>query len=167
MITIDPYSTHLSYLNNIFNICGKMNNAVEFGMGKFSTELLLKNTNKLISIEMQSDLWFNDMCENFKNYKNWEPHMKIGANEYNSVVLPNVINIAFVDGHGNSRPECIKLMMSMDCQIIVAHDTEESSYGWSRVINGDYKVLTFKKFNNWTTLWTKNDDLYNKMILFE
>lgn len=165
MDSIDLYSTHLEYLSEIFKIKGKVNSIIEFGTGNYSTRLLIENSNKCISIEMQSEDWFNQMIEKFLERKNWTPYLKLGPMEWTDLDLTECFDIGFVDGHGGSRPECINFLMRKGCPIILSHDTEEPGYGWSRVIeNNEYRKIIFKKYKNWTTLWTTDDDVYNYFI---
>jgi prepilin-type processing-associated H-X9-DG protein len=152
----DPYGTHLDLLRAIFKFTGKQKNVVEFGMGNFSTELLLENSTNLISIEMQSEDWYEKMFEKFKNKPNWRSLKLIGPLQFMSCDFKNT-NLAFVDGHGESRPECVNLMFNNNVPVVIAHDTEMGSYGWSRVKElPDYKKFIFKKHENWTTVWTTN-----------
>ncbi len=113
---------------------------------------------------MQSENWFNEVVNKFKQNKNWEYHCSIGSKTFLTLSYPDKIDFSFVDGHGDSRPECINFMMDKGCPIIVAHDTEEGSYGWNRVrTNNGYKKIDYKKHKNWTTLWTNNDELFNHL----
>ena len=164
MNDIDLYSTHLKYLNDIFNIKGKLKNIVEFGTGYYSTELLINNGLDVMSIEMQSEEWYNSVKNKFSYYKNWKCYNLIGAFEFNNIEYPENIDMSFVDGHGDSRPECINMMMEKNCPIIVAHDTEEPGYRWDKVKNDlGYDKLDFKEYVNWTTLWTKDKYLLDQL----
>lgn len=162
MIITDLYSTHIALLTRIFENTGKLNNIIEFGMGNYSTELLLSNCNHLISIEMQLEEWFNNMTNKFNN-KAWEPVLLLGSREFYNAELPSGIDLAFIDGHGDTRPECINYMVEKKCPIIVAHDTEEQGYGWDRVTAIDYKTIIFKEYTNWTTVWTTDINLYKAL----
>ncbi len=105
MTTTDLYSTHLPFLEKIFSLIEKPNLVIEFGMGNYSTEFFIQNSNKVESIEMQSKEWYDNMHEKFKTYDNWSPFMFIGPDEYkkHNFLKPD---LCFVDGHGNTRPEC-------------------------------------------------------------
>lgn len=163
MPDIDLYSTHLDLLQNVFANIGKQKNVVEFGMGNFSTEFLLKNSDRLVSIEMQSEDWYNNMVNKFGNNKNWKHLKLIGPNQYTSCIFDNT-DFAFVDGHGETRPECVNLMFSKKAPVIIAHDTEAGSYGWNRVqAPSEYFSFIFKKYENWSTVWTTNQSLYNHL----
>lgn len=164
MTNIDLYSTHLSYLSEIFKYTGKLKNVVEFGMGNFSTDLLINNCENVISIEMQSEYWYQNIYDKFHKMGNWSPYKLLGPLNFQEIQYPEIIDLSFVDGHGDSRPDCINFMMNKKCPIIVAHDTESSSYNWHLVNNISYKKIEFKQFENWTTLWTIDYNLYNFMI---
>jgi hypothetical protein len=165
MTQIDAYSTHLEYIQEIFNFKGRLNTVVEFGMGNYSTGLLIENADNIISIEMQSDEWYNKMVENFSIKENWKHYSLIGPFEFTKINYPEQIDLSFVDGHGGSRPECINYLMDKNCPIIVSHDTEEPGYRWNLVNdNNSYKRIDFKKYTNWTSIWTTDYDLYNNFI---
>ncbi len=162
MENIDLYSTHLEYLIEIFNHKGKLKNIVEFGTGDYSTKLLIENGENVLSIEMQSADWYNKMVSNFKESKNWTPYLSLGPMNWVNIEFPKTIDLGFVDGHGDSRPECINFLMGLNCPIIVSHDTEEKGYGWERVNSeNNYEKLTFTKYPNWTTVWSTDSELIN------
>lgn len=160
---MDLYSTHIEYLTEIFRFKGKLEKVIEFGMGNYSTKLLIENSLNITSIEMQSEEWYNKMVSEFGTFSNWTHYKLIGPYEFKKLTYEK-FDMAFVDGHGDSRPECINLMMSIRCPIIFSHDTEEPGYGWVRVdTNNEYYKLEFKKHQNWTTLWTTDISIFEKM----
>lgn len=162
MEKVDLYSTHLEYINSVFEFKGSLKNIVEFGMGNYSTELLINNGDNVISIEMQSDEWYDKMVDNFSDKKNWTSYKLIGPYTFKEINYPEFVDMSFVDGHGGSRPDCINFMMDMGCPIIFSHDTEEPGYQWYRVKdNTNYKKIEFKKYSNWTTVWTTDIKLFD------
>jgi len=160
---MDVYSTHLKYLELIIDFCPDIENVVEFGMGYYSTKLFVDRVKKVTSIEMQTKEWFNKIESEFKDHAKWTPVALIGPFEFLGHKYPEKIDLVFVDGHGDSRPECINFMVEKRCRVIVAHDTEEQSYRWDKVAQNDYMKLTFKDFENWTTCWTLNPLLYEHL----
>ena len=60
-----------------------------------------------------------------------------------------------MDGHRESRPECINFLMSKGCRVIVAHDTEHRNYGWGRVKDVGYRRIDYKERTPWATVWVK------------
>lgn len=164
MSEIDLYATHLPFIKKVFSVIEKPKLIIEFGMGLYSTEFFIKNSEKTISIEMQSEEWFNNMFNKFGDTVNWEAHLLLGQNTYKNFNFSKEADVSFIDGHGESRPECINLMMDLQCPIILAHDTETTSYGWDRVnINNDYNSYTYKGFSVWTTIWFKDNELLKKI----
>lgn len=158
---IDLYSTHIEFLDLIFEHKGKVDKIVEFGSGFFSTDFFIKKGKEVISIEMQSENWYNQVKSKFTDEINWTIYLSLGPLNFINLEFYNDTDFSFVDGHGDSRPECINLMMTKNCPIIVSHDTEEPGYGWTRVKNEkNYQTLTFKKYQNWTTIWTTDEKLY-------
>jgi hypothetical protein len=160
---IDLYSTHLDVLKKIIGIIGKPDLCIEFGSGDYSTSFLIENAKELISIEMQSEEWYNKMVSKFNGNPNWKHFLSVGPNTYENLDLPTP-SLCFVDGHGDSRPECVNLMILKRCPIIVAHDTERESYGWDRIDPKDYLKINFTNHENWTSVWVYDVGLYNKLL---
>lgn len=161
---MDLYSTHIEYIRKIYSLIDKPKFAVEFGCGNYSTDWLIKNSENGVSIEMQSSDWYNTIKDKFKDFTNWKFIEAIGPWNFSDFKFPETIDFAFVDGHGDTRPECINLMMEKQCPVIVSHDTETDCYGWERVSNDyGYKRLIFSKYHPQTSLWTKNEDLFTYM----
>lgn len=156
---MDLYSTHIEPIKKIFSFIDQPKISLEFGMGNYSTDFLIKNSDELISIEMQSDFWFNEMSNKFSSFSNWKAIKCLGPFEFLNLSYPEFVDFCFVDGHGDSRPDCINLMIEKKCPVIVAHDTEESGYNWNKVLRKDYQEHVFKDYKNWTTLWTNNLEL--------
>ena len=161
---IPTISTHREYLEEIFKIKGKVGTILEFGMGDFSSGLLIENGNKVVSIEMQNKSWYDKITNNFSDRDNWTGILSLGPHSYRTITLPEKVDLAFVDGHGKSRFDCINDMMDRNCAIIVAHDTQQPTYHWDRVREEKkYKKVTFKKYSVWTTMWTTDGELYDKI----
>jgi hypothetical protein len=93
MENIDLYSTHLELLNKISEIKGKFNNIIEFGMGNYSTPFLIDNSENCISIEMQSDEWFNTINLKFKDLNSWTGIKSIGPFGFYSLDYPEKITL--------------------------------------------------------------------------
>ncbi len=164
MTEIATISTHREYLEEIFKIKGKLNTIIEFGMGDFSSGLLVENGKNVVSIEMQNKSWYDKISNKFSKMDNWEGILSLGPHTYKTLELPKKVDLAFVDGHGSSRFDCINDMMDIGCKTIVAHDTQQPTYYWDRVkVNEEYKKLTFKKHSVWTSMWTKDTELYEKI----
>lgn len=162
---VDSYSTHREYLAEVFKIKGEIATVLEFGTGNYSTGLMIENSEKCISIEMQSAVWYEKMVGRFSGSKNWERHLSIGPMKWMGIDLPDTIDLGFVDGHGESRPECINYLMAKGCPIIICHDTEEPGYGWDRVKHDKaYRQIVFKKHDNWTTLWTTDVTVHDHFV---
>jgi hypothetical protein len=156
---INPYSTHLELINRTFNFIGKQNNVIEFGMGHFSTNTLLTHSVNLTSIEMQSEEWYNKMVKELSHNKNWTHYKLIDPHEYRVLKFGN-IDFALSDGHGSSRPCVVNDMIKINVPVIVAHDTEDSYYGWHNInLPSNYKSFTHKQYKPWTTIYSSNLDL--------
>lgn len=129
---MNPYSSHLPALRTIL-ARHPVATVVEFGMGLFSTELFLTHCHRVMSVEMQSEDWYHRMIKLYQPVHTWEPVLSLGARGFADLSYPQDIDLIFVDGHGESRPEVINFAVQRGCGIIVAHDTEARGYGWERV----------------------------------
>jgi predicted O-methyltransferase YrrM len=151
----DGYSTHLSLLKSLLS--KNIDSVFEFGTGLYSTKLFLENCTRVIACEMQSEDWYNKVNDEFKDHDNVEVLYMLGpdkAIEYLSEINSR-FDLIFVDGHGSNRWKAIN-EASKFTDLIVAHDTETSSYNWHLVDLGDEWVRTdYKEFDPWTTTWEK------------
>lgn len=126
------WGAHLEVLKKIF-LENKIKSVLEFGMGHFSTEFFLLNNCQVTSIEMQDQSWFIKMRDSIGKNINWNPLLILGA--YKSLQKPipeNTFDLAFIDGHLDSRPDCINFCFGK-VPIIVAHDFECPVYKWDRI----------------------------------
>ena len=140
---------------------------LELGVGYYSTKLYLDNCDKLISIESDSDEWFDLMEENYSNYKNWE-HLKITGLSQVCDFLKNkneIFDIIFVDGDEFRSEET---NFSFDyATTIIGHDTQHL-FRDRYLVPTDFYQIDFKKFyvsyghnagyddKPWTTMFTKD-----------
>ena len=110
---------------------------------------------------MQSEEWF----EKIKILPSSDVRLMLGYQNYDYITkIGEKFDMVFVDGHGSTRPECINESIKLKIPYIVAHDTEEASYGWNRVYDStDYKQYNYKKYKNWTTLWTTDQSFYDSV----
>lgn len=79
------------------------------------------------------------MRDSIGEHENWEKLLMLGPSEALNLEFPeNHFDLAFIDGHVASRPECVNKCFGL-VPIIVAHDYECPVYGWDRVkIPDDY-----------------------------
>ena len=149
------FYTHIPVLRELLPYGGGLVNGVEFGGGFYSTSFLLDRCGTLLTVEMQSETWYSSLRNMYEPRDTWRLALALGPYAFLSLDYPSLIDFAFVDGHFESRPECVNLMMRLGCPIIVAHDTEEPSYGWSRVAEGAYSRYVYSKETPHTTTWIK------------
>jgi len=129
----------------------KIEEVVEFGMGLFSTPFFLERCNEVLSVEMQSEKWYNLIYSKYGDRTSWHPVKFIHPYHAIDWMQEAKFDLCFVDGHINSRPECINLACA---PIIVAHDTECQAYGWQRVsLPEGYKEIKHTKQTPHTTVW--------------
>jgi hypothetical protein len=158
---MDPYRTHIPVLETIFKT-KNINSVLEFGMGYNSTPFFLERCKNVTSIEMQQKEWFDKITSEYsKTYKDWKHHLSIGPFAAFSLqeVMTQNYDLVFVDGHGDSRPECINAFFNK-AEIIVAHDAEEPGYRWNLVNKPDnYNQYLFARLNPFTLIYSKDFDL--------
>jgi hypothetical protein len=161
MIIENGFGSHLAILQEIFKL-KKINSVLEFGCGDYSTDFFINNCEKVTSIEMQTQEWFNKVSDKYKNKSNWKGILCIGRFEFQKLKYEKV-DLCFVDGHGDSRPEQINIIQPYT-NIIVAHDTETWTYHWERIMF--FKPMhAFKhtKLQPHTTIWSIDESLIKEI----
>jgi hypothetical protein len=145
--------SHLPVLKRVIEE-HKPRTVFEFGMGDGSTPLFIEHCRQVVSVEMQSLSWYVELVGKYEA-DNWAP-----------ICLPcprcgiyfltggQTFDLVFVDGHGDTRPEQIRAA-SEKTDLIIAHDTEEPSYGWGRVNMPGWKETTYKDHPTWTTVYER------------
>jgi predicted O-methyltransferase YrrM len=158
---MDAYATHVPIMKFIFQE-RKFRKILEFGMGNNSTKLLFENCDELVSVEMQQQHWYDTMLkQNFAKNKNWKPVLCLGSHKIfeNEEIMNKDYDLVFVDGHGDSRPECINHFLGKS-KVIVAHDVETASYRWELVrIPSDYEVFYCNHLNPATAVYSSDIQL--------
>lgn len=152
---MNGFGSHLPLLEEIFKQ-RTINSVLEFGCGDFSTDFFLKNSNDVTSIEMQEKSWFDKISEKYSNDHRWKGILCLGPMEFLKLKYFK-IDLAFVDGHGDSRPDQINWIQNYT-NIIVAHDTETYTYQWERIMffKKMYK-FQYTKFTPFTTVWSSDE----------
>ena len=160
-IEVNSYSNHIVLIDFVFKR-RKIKNVFEYGSGFGSTPYFCKMSESVVCVEMQEENWFwrvrNELKQKFKNL---EIHFRLGGENWDFAKKTNQnYDLMFVDGHGDSRPDCINLGFEMNVPYIISHDTEEAGYKWERVsMPTNYQSFTLKLFNNHTTIWTNDIEL--------
>lgn len=148
-MSLDPTATHLPILEALLKT-GKIKKVLEFGCGLFSTKKFLEHGCDLLSIEMQHEEWLHKV----KDELGANIILALGPMEWQKLDLDDHYDLIFVDGHGDSRPDC--MMWAKDrTDIIVAHDTEHPYYQWDRADMSGFVKTEFKDYDTWTTVWHK------------
>ena len=158
---MDGFGSHLKMFKLIFEY-KEVNSMIEFGMGDFSTPFFIENVKEeIISIEMQQKSWYDKIHEQFSKSEKWTGISCIGRFDFMKLKIYKEFDLAFVDGHGDSRPECINFISEFVPSIVV-HDTETLSYRWNLIhLPGDYIRVDDIKSRPWTTLYTTDSKLAN------
>ena len=147
---LDPTATHLPIWDELFK-ARKIKTILEFGCGLFSTQKFVDQGCEVTSIEMQHQEWFDRVKLAIPGVNLL---LALGPFEWRNLPLEARYDAIFVDGHGDSRPEC--LMWAKDhTDLIVSHDTEHGYYGWERADMSGFKETVHDDLSPWTTVWVK------------
>lgn len=126
---IPTYASHLPVLAALIDR-HDVKTVMEFGMGLASTPLFLHCCDHVVSIEMNSQEWFNFLVGIYQCAR-WTPYYFPVLSSVEVMIFP-ASDLVLVDGHGDSRPEQIEAATKIS-KLIVVHDVQEPSYGWDRV----------------------------------
>lgn len=162
---MNPFSTHLSTLNFLIDEYN-VRSVFEFGCGLYSTKLFIEKCDTVYSCEMQSKEWYEKIKREFINsnnlclrYFNEIDNGNINAN-FDAInyfkSLNTKFDMVFVDGHKDSRWQCINEARNYT-NIIVTHDTEDrKNYHWNRInLDNSWKRTDIKNMVPFTTYWIK------------
>ena len=148
---LDPTATHLPVFKFLFAKYPYIKDVLEFGCGLYSTPMFIENGCNVTSIEMQHESWYERVQEFCPKA---DVRLSLGPMTWQTQPLKSRYDLIFVDGHGDSRPEC--MMWAKDhTNIIVAHDTEHPYYGWDRADMSGWHKEEIKDFPVWTTYWIR------------
>ncbi len=165
-LKLNPYNTHLPILERIF-LLKKIKRVFEFGLGIYSTPFFTEKAESVVSIEMQSEDWFNQM-----NY--YDDNLKVLYRPGGELAIeylrsdPTVYDLIFVDGHGGTRWKCVNTSFEKGYEIIVAHDTEQKTYEWDRIKMPDgYYKIDMVQYTPWTTVWSTDEKLITTLGIID
>lgn len=159
------YGTHFPALKFVFSNFN-IKKVFEFGLGLFSTKFFLDLGCELISVEMQDVEWLEKVRKEIRYPDSWKSFYT-GVDISNEIMeLANNCDLAFVDGHLNSRPECVNEMFKRNIPVIVAHDFECNVYGWERIlIPGNYNRILLDSHPVASTATVTTAIFYNPTLL--
>lgn len=150
METLEPTATHLPVLQEIFKT-RKIKDVLEFGCGMFSTKFFVESGCNVTSIEMQHKEWFDKVSAEFPDIK---LYLALGPMAWKGIKLFRRYDLIFVDGHGDSRPDC--MMWAKDhTDLIIAHDTEDGYYKWERADMSGFDKKLYDSLTPTTTVWVR------------
>jgi hypothetical protein len=161
---IHRFNTHLPVLEWLFSKY-EINNVIEFGMGMGSTPFLLDRCKKLVSIEMQSQEWYENISTKFYDRKSFTPLFLEGPDK--AVELfdgINDIDLVFVDGHKETRWLLTNMAMERS-KIVVTHDTESKLYEYEKISVPDgWHRADIKDLHPWTTIFIKDKHIIDELL---
>lgn len=149
-MALDPTATHLPILESLFARY-QIKDVLEFGCGLFSTKFFHDQKCNVTSIEMQHEHWRDTVK---KSLPDADIRLALGPETWRELKLKPRYDFIFVDGHGDSRPEC--MVWAKDrTNLIAAHDTEHPYYMWDRADMSGFTKYEYKDLSPWTTVWVK------------
>jgi hypothetical protein len=147
---LDPTATHLPVWAGLFK-AHEIKRVLEFGCGLFSTRHFVDQGCEVTSIEMQHQEWFDRVKAEIPGVNLL---LALGPDAWRELDLAPRYDAIFVDGHGDSRPECLEWAKGRT-DLIVAHDTEHPYYDWDRAYMSGFKKTVHDALTPWTTVWVK------------
>ncbi len=165
------YATHLPILDFLLDEI-KPQASLEWGMGLYSTPLLIEKSPKVCSIETTSLEWSEKMSEKFLHCDCcFSVETKIsdtGALD----ILDNLSNssdcwdLILNDGDAHSRH-----IIAQTCQfwdpvgtVIVSHDTQEKQYRYDSIlIREGWQWVDIMDYSVWTSVLTNKSELIQKL----
>lgn len=147
---LDPTATHLPVFEKLFEKY-PIKTVLEFGCGEFSTSFFIQHASYVTAIEMQSEDWYKRVK---KAHPSVDLRLALGPFKWKEQPLMSHYDLIFVDGHGDSRPECINWAQDRT-DIIVAHDTEHPYYRWELVDVKGFTKHVYDELSPTTTVWVR------------
>lgn len=128
----NPYNSHIPVLETLFKN-REIKRVLETGSGFGSTVFFMNRCESVLSIEMQSEDWYEKVKEavgsKVKLVKEMDPVKAVGIIK----ALPEKFDLAFIDGHGANRWAQANAAFDKT-DLVVVHDTEAMIYQWEKVI---------------------------------
>ena len=161
------YGSHKFVLEAILNKF-EIASILEFGTGYCSTPLFLKNAKRVLSIEEQSEEWYNKIKDAYSKEDNFEIRLSLSNVETidNFSKSKECFDLIFVDGHNQTRAELTNIATD-HTGIIVCHDTEhEQFYRWDTIHkdNPGWEWFNIEKEYPNTSIFTNNGEVKNFLI---
>jgi predicted O-methyltransferase YrrM len=100
---------------------------------------------------MQNEEWMRTV---HIHYPDADIRLALGPDEWRKLGIDGKYDLIFVDGHGDSRPECMEWAKN-HTDLIIAHDTEHPYYCWDRADMSGFKKTEYKEMSPWTTVWER------------
>ena len=147
---MEPTATHLPILHDLLKY-GGIKTVLEFGCGVYSTSTFISAGCELTSVEMQSEKWYELVKQ---MHPQADIRLALGPFAWQSLEYKPRYDMIFVDGHGDSRPDCMEWAKART-DIIVAHDTEHPYYQWDRANMSGFRKEVYDAIIPHTTLWTR------------
>lgn len=160
-------ASHLPVLELIFNH-SDVRNVFEYGCGIYSSSFFVNHAESVISVEMNKKAWYDKVKKEIKSEKfNLLFISGLNAIEYFKSTNKNY-DLVFVDGDGVLRKDCVYNAFGK-ADTIAVHDVDLTWKRWKHkgwldmVVPNDYKVITMKTEEPSTTVYTKNQKLFDEL----
>ena len=157
------YATHLPVLQFLMDNL-RPDRILEFGIGEFSTPLLLSQGSELITVETDVE-WLARMTQ--RNEKHTVVHWP------NDCVADFLLDfrmqgfdLAFVDGPVDSRVTCVERLF-WRARVIVIHDSMTRCYRWGRlIVPTQYKRIDYTALTPATSIFAFMDHDIERILAF-
>ena len=162
------YSSHLPVLKLIFDFID-IKSVFEYGCGMYSTRFFVDRCDKIVSIEMQNEKWYEKVQKEIVSNK-LNLYCLLGdVSGIDNFKLTNEkYDLVFVDGI--NREECVRNAFDRT-EIIVIHDIGERRWNqvWKKsvIVPDRFNVIVVKIATPPTTVITSNKELLCQLQKFE
>ena len=162
---IDPYATHIPILKKLLKVA-EVKRVFEFGTGPNSTGLFMEHCALVVSVEQQNHAFAEKFAADHAKAPNLVVKHIPGIYAGNVYLArqKKTFDLIFVDGGFHHRAPNINAAFRKT-SIVVAHDTESSSYNWGNVkMPAGWTRIDFKQTTPWTTVWTKDKKVARALL---
>ena len=160
-------SSHLPVLELLFKY-SDIKTVFEYGCGNHSTNFFVSHAQSVVSVEMNRIAWVEKLKKEIKSDKLNLLFIKgLEAIEYFKSTNKSY-DLVFVDGDGQLRRNCASNAFGR-AETIVVHDINLTWKRWrhkgwlSMEVPGEYKIITMNLAYPATTVYTKNQKLFDEL----
>jgi len=160
------YATHLPILNYLLDEL-KPECTLEWGMGFYSTPLLLEKSGELCSVETGSEEWYQKISDKYSGNDSLILMKDISVSGTLEILRgfgPDVVcDLVFNDGDANSRHIAAQAAQNWGA-VVVSHDTQEKQYHYNSILLREgWMWMDIMDYSVWTSVMCKDPELILKL----